>query len=59
MEVPMKALKRLAASAMLSLALVAGATQQAAAETYICFYDHTDVLITPDTIYIIDHYYCY
>ena len=55
----MKALKRLAASAMLSLALVAGAAQNAAAEVWICFYDHTDIIITPDTIYIIDHYYCY
>lgn len=55
----MKALKRLAASTMLSLALVAGAATQAAAEVYICFYDHTDVVITPNTIYIIDHYYCY
>jgi hypothetical protein len=55
----MKAMKRLAASAMLSLALVAGAAQQAAAEVWICFYDHTDVVITPGTIYIIDHYYCY
>jgi hypothetical protein len=55
----MKAMKRLAASAMLSLALIAGAARQAAAETWICFYDHTDVVITRDTIYIIDHYYCY
>jgi hypothetical protein len=54
----MKALKRLTASAMLSLALVAGAAQTAAAEIWYCWYDHTDVIITPDTIYIIDHYYC-
>ena len=54
----MKALKRLTASAMLSLALVAGAAQTAAAEIWFCWYDHTDVIITPGTIYIIDHSYC-
>lgn len=56
----MKALKRLAASAMLSLALVAGAAQNAAAAVYICFYDHTDVYTDGQGNYlIVDHYYCY
>jgi hypothetical protein len=58
-EVSMKALKRLAASAMFSLALVAGTVQSAVAQTYICFYAGTDVIITREVIVIIDYYDCY
>lgn len=55
----MKMFKRFAASAMLGLALVAGTASQAAAETYICFYDHTDVYTDGRRLIFVDHYYCY
>lgn len=60
LEVPMKALKRLAASTMLALALVTGATQTVAAQddSLACEYLGTDIIITPDAIYIIDYYWC-
>lgn len=55
----MKALKRLVASAMLSLALVTGATQQAAAQDSLaCTYQGTDIIIGSDYIIIIDYYAC-
>lgn len=56
----MNALKRLAASTMLGLALVTGAAQTAAAQTYDCYYDHTDVYTDGrGNYYFVDHYYCY
>ena len=52
----MQTLKRALASAMLGVVMLAG---KAVAQDYICFYDHTDVYVTPNRIYIVDHYYCF
>ncbi|HYW13021.1 MAG TPA: hypothetical protein VE871_13770 [Longimicrobium sp.] len=54
----MKALKRLVSSAMLSLALVTGATQAAAQDSLSCTYIGSTVEFGPGYILITDYYVC-
>jgi hypothetical protein len=55
----MKALKRLVSSAMLSLALVTGATMQAAAQDSLsCTYIGSTFECGPGYILITDYYLC-